>query len=99
MLGDEVLQLLFVPAIFLDFTFRAFIERRGGEVEVALLDDGAHAAEEQGHKQGGDVCPVYVGIGHDDNLVIGQFREVCLLGVVLGSDGHTQCAEYVGNLL
>ena len=41
---------------------------------------------------------VDIGIGHDDDLVVGQTREVDLLGVVLGADGDTQGTEDVGDL-
>ena len=48
------------------------IEGWHGGVDIALLDQGPHKAEEEGEQQGADVGAVHVGIGHDDHLVIAQ---------------------------
>ena len=51
------------------------VERRLGDVEVALLDEGLHLAVEEGHEQGPDVRPVDVGVGHDDDLVVAELLQ------------------------
>ena len=99
MLGDEGLKLGIGPAILLDLTLGTFIQRRSGQIEVAFLDDGSHAAEKERHQQRGDVGSVDVGIGHNYHLMVGQFREIHLLGIVFGTDGYAQGAENIGNLL
>ena len=94
-LVDELAQLHLVPAIlFLAALLGAgTVQGWGSDVEVAVLDDGSHAAEEEGHQQGVDVCAIDVGIGHDDDAVIAQFAQVGLLGILLSADGHTQGTE------
>ena len=67
---DKVLALGVVVAVFLDFSLFAAIERRHGDVEVAVLDDLREVAVEQGHDKGGYVLTVDIGIGHDDDLVV-----------------------------
>ena len=42
---------------------------------------------------------VDVGIGHDYHLVVGKFRQVRGLWIVLGADSHTQGAEEAGDFL
>ena len=42
---------------------------------------------------------VDVGIGHDDDLVVTQFRHVGLLGVFFGADCHAECLVYVDDLV
>ncbi len=37
---------------------------------------------------------VHVGIGHDYDLVVGQFRDVDFLGIVVGADRYAQCTEH-----
>ena len=51
-------------------------KRRLGDVDVAVLDQRAHEAEEEGQKQGADVRAVDVGIGHQDDLAVAQLFEV-----------------------
>ena len=69
---DELLALLFGPAILLHLALLAEVKRWGGEVDVPLLDQSAHAAEEEGEDQGGNVATVHVGIGHDDYLMVAE---------------------------
>src|SRR3990172_3936114 len=61
-------------------------QRRLGDVEVALVDQRPHVAEEEGQQQGADVGAVDVGVGHDDDAVIAQLGEVELL-VDAGAQG------------
>lgn len=91
--GYELCHLGIGPAIFLHTTHLALVERRSGEVEIAVFDDGSHAAEEECHQQRGDVASVHVGIGHDDDLVICELGDVDLLGVILGADGDAHGFE------
>ena len=46
---------------------------------MALLDERAHIAEEEGQHQGADVRAVHIGIGHDEHLVVPQLGDVELL--------------------
>ena len=52
------------------------VERRGGEVDVAGLDERAHEPEQQGQQQRGDVLAVDVGVGHQHDLVVAQLGQV-----------------------
>ena len=71
---DELLALLFGPAILLHLALLAEVKRRGGEVDVSFFDQSTHATEEEGEDQGGNVATVHVGIGHDDHLVVTELR-------------------------
>ena len=55
------------------------VQGRHGGVDIAVLDEGPHEAEEEGEQQGADVGAVHVGIGHDDDLVIAQLVQVELV--------------------
>ena len=55
------------------------VERRLGDVEVAVDDQLLHVAEEEGQQQRADVRAVHVGVGHDDDAVVAQLRDVELI--------------------
>src|ERR1700749_719250 len=48
------------------------VERRHGQIEVALVDQPRHLAVEEGDQERGDVGAVDVGVGHDDHARIAQ---------------------------
>ena len=70
------------------------IERRLGDVEIALVDQRPHPAVHEGQDQGADVGSVNIGVGHDDDLVI-----TGLLGLELlpfpRADGRDQRLDLV----
>ena len=66
--------------------FRTKVERRSSNVQVSVLNDLRHIAEEESHNQCVDVRTIDVGIGHDDNLVITQLFDICFFAVILRSD-------------
>jgi hypothetical protein len=41
-----------------------------GDVNVAVLDQSPHLAEDEGEKEGADVGAIHVRVGHDDDLVV-----------------------------
>jgi hypothetical protein len=43
---------------------------------MALFNEGAHVAVEEGEEEGADVAPVHVGVGQDDDLVVAEALEV-----------------------
>ncbi len=55
------------------------IERRLSDIEVTVGDQRAHITEEEGQQQGANVCAVDVGVGHDNDAMVAQFREIELL--------------------
>jgi hypothetical protein len=54
----------------------AVVERRLGDVEIALLDELRHLPIEERQQQRADVRAVHVGVGHDDDLVVAQLVDV-----------------------
>ena len=70
------------------------IERRLGDVEVTLLDDVAHLAEEEGQQQRADVGPVDVGVGHDDDLVVTALGDVEVLAADPGAERGDEGADF-----
>ena len=60
-----------------------------------MLNYLLHVTEEEGHNQCGDVCSIDIGIGHDDHLVVADLRQVEGFGVILRTEGYTQCGEYI----
>ena len=78
---DETETILFCVAILLNVLVRTLVKRWSSDVEVTFLNDLWHEAEEERHYQSVDVRTIDVGIGHDDDLVVAQLLDVCLLGV------------------
>ena len=54
------------------FAARELIKRRNGGVDVSLLDERTHEAEEERQKQRADMRAVDIGIGHDDDFVVAE---------------------------
>jgi len=54
------------------------VERRLGNVQVTLLNEIHHIAEEEGEQQGTDMSAVDVSISHDNDAMVAQFQEVYL---------------------
>ena len=77
-------QALFHPFIPLPFieaidTLGALcqaIERRAGQIQMALINQRAHLGEEEGHQKRSDMGAVDISVGHDDDLVIAQIVDV-----------------------
>ena len=86
-LHNEVVALLVVPAVLLVVAFGTHIERCHSDIEVSLLDDLFHVAEEEGHNKGSNVRTVHIGIRHYDNFVVADLGEVECFGVVLRTEG------------
>ncbi len=62
------------------------VQRRLGDVDVALLDERLHLPEEEREQQRADVAAVDVGVGQDDDLVVADLVDVELLADA-GTDG------------
>ena len=52
---------------------------RLGHIHMALLDERAHIAEEEGEHQGADVGAIHIGIGHDEHFIIAQLGDIELV--------------------
>ena len=52
------------------------IERRLGDIDVALVNQGLHLAVKEGQQQGADVGAVNVCVGHQNQAVIAQFSGI-----------------------
>ena len=73
---DHPLALLVVLRVARDLAGADAVQRRLGEVEVAVLDDLGHVAVEEGHQQRADVRAVDVRVGQQDDLVVAQLGDV-----------------------
>ena len=71
------------------------VQRRHGDVGVAVLDERTHVTEQEGQQQGGDVLAVDVGIGHDDDLAVAQLGDVEVL-TDAGTEGGDEAADRIG---
>ena len=78
-LGDVAVALLLVEGVVELFAPADPEEGRLGEVDVPLLDQRPHVAEEEGQKQGADVASVDVGVGHDDDLAVAELGDIEVL--------------------
>ena len=67
------------------------VERRLGDVDVALLDQGLHVAVEEGHEERPDVGAVHVGVGHDDDLVVAELLQARFLLADRPCPGRRSC--------
>ena len=66
------MQLGVVVGVLDDILFIYLIQRRHADVHVAVVDQLAHVAEEEGEQDAADVHAVLVGIREDDDLVVLQ---------------------------
>ena len=98
-LSGNLCPLLVSPAVVFGVTLLNKVERGHCNVDVALLDELLHLAEEECQHQSRNVATIHIRIGHNDNLVVAQFLQVECLGVLLSTDGYTQCGKHILNLL
>ena len=82
---EELLELALVHQVLLDLALLDLEQRRLGDEEVPRFDHRVHVAEEEGQQQRPDVRAVDVGVGHQDDLVIAQLRDVELFGADAGA--------------
>ena len=73
---------------------RDLVQRRLGYVQIPALDQLAHVAEEEGEDERPNVRAVHVGVGHDDDAVVAQPREVEVV-VHARADGGDHRADAV----
>src|SRR6185369_1593756 len=73
---DDPVPLLLGLGVFGDLPGRHAIQRRLGDVQVAVLDDLRHEPVEEREEQGPDMGAVDVGVGHDDDPVVAELRDV-----------------------
>ena len=69
--GEGVTRLALTPL--------ELVQRRVGQVDVAVFHQLRHEAEQQGQQQGGDVLAVHVGVRHQHDLVVAQLGDVELV--------------------
>ena len=81
--GRRLVALGVGPAVDLLLALLHQVQRRRREIDVAVLDEVEHVAEEEGQDEAGDVRAVHIGIGHDDDLVVAELGEVHALLAVL----------------
>ncbi len=96
---NKLLALCICPAILFYFTFFAEVERGSSDVQIAILDNLWHIAEEECHNQCVDVRTIDVGIGHDDNLMIAQLLYVGFLAVFVSSDSYTESCVDIADFI
>jgi len=89
------------PAVAAVLTFFDEVKRRRGDVDVAVLNQAVHVAEEESQHQRGDVAAVDVGIGHDNHLAVAQFFQAYFLfvvGIVVSAGNDPERFEHVADL-
>ena len=72
------------------------IERRLRDVEVTTFDQLWHLTEEERQKQGPNVRPVDVRVGHNDDLVVAQFVDVKLVTSNARAKRHHKVTDFLG---
>ena len=73
------LELLVVVDVALHLATGHLVQGRHGRVYIALLNQRAHEAVEEGEQQDADVRAVHVRIRHADNAVVAQLAHVKVL--------------------
>src|SRR5690606_21469737 len=98
-LEQDAVELLVIVDVLLALLALDFVERRLGDVDVALLDQAAHLPVEEREQQRADVRAVDVGVGHDDDLVVAGLVDVeaaLALGVAdAGAEGGDERADFL----
>ena len=88
-----VLERALVLEVGLRLAARDLVERRLGDVEVALLDQLRHLPVEERQQQRADVGAVDVGVRHDDDLVVAQLFEVEVVAADAGAERGDERAD------
>ena len=73
---QDFVQLDVVIDVFLALFSFDLIERRLRDVNLARAHQFGHLPEEKGQQQRANVRAVHVGIGHDDDAAVAQFRDI-----------------------
>ncbi len=98
-LEQDPVQLLVVVDVLLALLALDPVERRLGDVDVALVEEAAHLAVEEREEERPDVRSVHVGVGHDDDLVVAGLLDVegaLALGVPdARPDGRDEGADFL----
>src|SRR5436305_1298569 len=97
---DAIHQIDLVLAVVLEIglalAVRNLVERRLRDVEIAALDDLRHLTVEEGQDQRPDVAAVYVGVAHDDQLVIAQLVDGEVVLADAGAERRDHGLDLVG---
>ena len=88
-----VLERALVLEVGLRLALAHLVERRLGDVEVALLHQLRHLPVEEREQQRADVGAVDVGVRHDDDLVVAQLRQVEVVAADAGAERRDQRAD------
>ena len=81
--------------IDLGFATHDFVERRLGDVEISAFDQFGHLAVEEREQQRADVRAIHVGVRHDYDLMVAQFRDVEFIPSDPGSQRHHEVADFL----
>src|SRR2546430_16762074 len=65
-------------------------------VDVSVLDELWHLSVEKREQQSADMRSVNIGVRHDDNAVVAQFRDIVLVLAYTGSQGLDQGHDLLG---
>ena len=80
LLADEqVLELRVLLEIGLVAAVADEVERRDGDVDMAAVEELPHVPVEEREHERANVRPVHVGVGHDDDPVVAELRQVELV--------------------
>src|SRR5579872_2241977 len=88
-----ILERPLVLEILLRLAARDLVERRLGNIEVTTVDQCRHLPEEERQKQGADVGAIDVGVGHQNDLVIAQLRQIEIVAADSGTERRDQRAD------
>src|SRR5690554_3021070 len=96
---NKIKPLPFTVAILLSLSLLAEVEWRCGNIDITIFDERTHVSKKEGENQRIDMTAIHVGVSHQYNLVVSQFFDVQLLGVILRSNANAQCSVDVLDLL
>ena len=89
MIGAVSEECVFVGVVFeisLFFADHRGIQRRLGDIDMPVLHELAHLAEEESEQQNADVAAVYIGVAEQDDFVVADFVYFKFFAEV-GADG------------
>ena len=96
LLDQIVIKRRLVLQVDFGLAARDLIKRRFGDIEMTCVDQVRHLPEEEGQKQCADVGAVHIGVRHDDDLVIPQFRQIEFVTPDPGAQRRDERADLVG---
>jgi len=94
-LGNSPVALLVGENILLFFAFIDPIEGRLSDIDIPLLYQFLHIAEEESQDQGANMRPVDIGVSHDNDFTVPQIGNIEIFSSDTGSESGNHGSDFL----